>query len=148
MRNIFCIAAAIIFLFSCKKNVESVNDNNVNSIAGQWTAGYLSQTVLVEISTEQKFMMELPLIVKKKADVKPETLKIQVKGICVRQEGGNELRVEGINVLDQFNNPNIAGADNPLVLQSLQGIDFILRRVDSPEGEAAVINFRMISAEQ
>ena len=134
MRNIYCIAAAIIFLFSCKKNVESVNDKNVNSIAGQWTSGYLGNSLRLTIGQENIFSMELPVIVKKESGSKPETLVCTLSGSCVRQDGWYELQTDRFSVLNEA----VSSDTHSAILQSITGVDLAVERAN-----AAPVTFRI-----
>ena len=124
MRNIYCFAAALIFLFSCRKNVESINDNTTNSIAGQWASVYMGNPFQVTIAEDKKFSMEIPVIVKKESGSKPDILVCRLSGSCIQQGSWNELQADRFSVLNEGWN---AGSDDA-IFQSIKNLDLVINR--------------------
>jgi hypothetical protein len=129
MKTIYCFAVAIILLFSCKKNKEEaqgMNENTVRNIAGQWNASYLGNSLHVAIDAENKFSMDLPVIVKKESNSKPVTLLVHIEGVCVQQDGLYELQGTGFSVPDDAGPAGGQAASS--IFQSLAGIDLTIQR--------------------
>ncbi|WP_127125879.1 hypothetical protein [Pseudoflavitalea rhizosphaerae] len=124
MRNIYCIAAAFICLFSCKKNVESINDKNVNSISGQWASVHMGNPFQVTIAEDKKFSMELPVIVKKESGSKPETLLCRLSGSCIQQDGRNELQADQFSILNEAGSSDLEYS----IFQSIANLELVIQR--------------------
>jgi hypothetical protein len=140
MRPIYCFAAAIIFFFSCKKNREEGKWNNeqtVNNISGRWNAGYLGNQVEVSIDTENKFSMDLPLIVKKESNSKPLTMMVRIEGVCVLQDGLYELQGNTFLVLNDGEGAGVPASGS--VVQSLEGMDLAIQK------DTAILSCRIVA---
>lgn len=128
MRTIYCFAAALVFLFSCKKNMEEgkgTNEQIVKNITGNWHADYLGNPLQVNIAPGNKFSMDLPVIVKKEINSKPETLMLRIEGVCVQQDGLYELQGNNFTVL---NEAGLAGGRGSSIFQSVAGVDLTIQR--------------------
>lgn len=128
MRNIVCLLAAILILFSCRKsaNNEINSSNNVQEIAGNWNAAYLGKSIRIAIDSPGNFSLVIPVIVKKESEAAPVTWEITCKGRCVRQSGSYHLRTDALAIMGQEAG---SGADaKTLIEQSLSGVDITVQQ--------------------
>lgn len=94
MRNIFLFFAVMMLLVSCKKNEQPVSVDLSDSIAGNWSAGYLGKSIQVSVAADNHFSISVPVIVKKEINAAPVTLDIALQGVCVLKKGGYEFNVK------------------------------------------------------
>lgn len=118
MKNILLLLMVMLFVFSCKKNGEELNKIEVYDLAGNWSAAYLNKSIQLKIDEAQNFSLSLPVVVKKESNAAPVELNISLKGICVREDAGYVLRIEGFA---EAKSGNLEEMKN-LVYQSLEGV--------------------------